>query len=85
MPSNLEKLGSTLLGQMKRMNSSNAKTAVELASIKKGFSLAPDDSPGPIPKGEYSVCGNVSEKLKAGDRVLIVWCGTEPVVVDVIE
>ncbi|MFR9297795.1 hypothetical protein [Emergencia timonensis] len=46
--------------------------------------LEPDSSPGPIPSGEYSVCHSASSSLKAGRRVLIAWCGDEPVVVDAI-
>ncbi|MCI9641057.1 hypothetical protein [Emergencia sp. 1XD21-10] len=93
MASNIEKLGETLQGRMRSVKQSGSSTLLELAEIGSGGALLPDVSPGPIPAGEYSICRAVSgkvtadfryEKLKAGDRVLLCWCGREPVVIDVI-
>ncbi len=85
MPSNIERLGSTIDWRIKTVNKSNANPVSGLGNIGKKLSLLPDGGSDPIPKEEYSVCKNVSEKLENGDRVLIVWCGKEPVVIDVIE
>lgn len=105
MPSNIERLGNTLHRQMLNVTGAENSVCLELGSIASGLSLHPDISPGPIPKGEYSICRSVSDevmkkakvvsgsvymedihyqKLKDGDRVLIAWCGKEPVVLDVI-
>lgn len=104
MPSNIEKLGETLQGRMRSAGKKKDRL-IELASIGPGLCLKPDQSPGPIPKGEYSICRTVSDKLmkkgkvvtgsvymedihyqklEEGDRVLVAWCGTEPVVIDLI-
>ena len=105
MSSNIEKLGETLQGRMHSVRHTGKGTRLELAQIGAGCALVPDESPGPIPAGEYSICRTVSdlvmkkgkvvtgsvymedihyEKLKEGDRVLLAWCGSEPVVVDLI-
>lgn len=104
MPSNIEKLGETLQGRM-RTAGKRQGALVELGLIGPGLALLPDQSPGPIPSEEYSICRTVSDKvmkkgkvvtgsvymediryqkLKEGDRVLVAWCGTEPVVIDLI-
>lgn len=82
MASNIEKLGETLQGRMHTVRKSKSATLIELGSLVGEKILKPDTSPGPIPQGEYSLCS--SGKVKAGDRVLIVWCGDEPVIIDKI-
>lgn len=105
MTSNIEKLGETLQGRMHTVKKTGSSALLELATITSSLALEPDQSPGPIPKGEYSICRTVSDKvmkkekvvtgsvymediryqkLKDGDRVLIAWCGNEPVVIDLI-
>lgn len=103
MTSNIEKLGQTLQGRMHTVKKAGSSILIELGTISSGLQLHPDISPGPIPKGEYSICRSVSDlvlkkgkvvtgsvymedihyqKLKDGDRVLMAWCGNEPVVID---
>lgn len=82
MPKNMEKLGNTLHGQIARVNKANRKTTIELGVLTGSMSLRPDLSPGPIGRREYSVCRSIADTLGPGDRVLICWCGTEPVIVD---
>lgn len=55
--------------------------------IRAGLKLKLNSFPVAIPASDYSVCkhlnGNYDEpKLKKGDRVLVVWSGNEPVVID---
>lgn len=105
MTSNIEKLGETLQSRMHTVKKSNGNALLELGTISSSLALVPDQSPGPIPEGEYSICRTASDKvmkkkkvvtgsvymedihyqkLKDGDRVLLAWCGNEPVVIDVI-
>lgn len=87
MPSNIEKFGLTMHGQMRSVGNAKSKNSTELGKIRgANLTLMPDESPGPIPPGEYSV-GRSAKKggLSAGDRVLINWCGDEAVVIDVID
>lgn len=85
MSSKIEGLGTTIDRRIRTVNKSNSKPVSGLGNIGKKLSLLVDGSSDPIPQGEYSVCKNVSGKLQNGDRVLIVWCGKEPTVVDVVE
>jgi len=81
---NIEKLGNVIMGQIVRVNRSNSRTVMDLGSVNSALSLVPDHSPGPIPDGEYTVCRNAAPALKKGARVLIAWCGGEPVVIDAV-
>ena len=83
MPSNIERFGQTLHGQMKHVGNAESSEAAELGRSKSNGDLLPDDSPGPIPKGEYMICKGLG-KAPIG-RVLINWCGSEPVIVDAVE
>lgn len=85
MSSKIEQLGRTVDQRINMVKRSNARPVCGLGSMGKKMNLLVDGMGDPIPKDDYSVCGNVAEKLKNGDRVLIVWCGNEPIIVDVIE
>ena len=126
MGSNLQRLGDTLAGRMKKTASGAVPTTVELGIINANLSLTTDSMKSPIPKGDYMVDirlkattyrtskethshdgGSHSQfagsglhshdggehdhalpeefrALKAGDRVLVVWCGNEPVVTNIL-
>lgn len=113
MGKNIEKLGRTLHSQMSRVNSAGSKIICELGIIEAGMALQPDNSPGPIPKGDYMVSLYLTmgepdtefaetttdgtyphnhkvklpeelRSLKVGDRVLIIWYGTEPIVIAIL-
>lgn len=126
MGSNIQRLGDTLAGRMKKTASGAIPTTVELGIINANLSLTTDSLKTPIPKGDYMVdirlkCstyrtskeththsgGSHSQyagsgyhshddgshdhqlpvefrPLKAGDRVLVVWCGNEPVVTNIL-
>ncbi|MCU7380524.1 hypothetical protein OBO34_19615 [Clostridiales Family XIII bacterium ASD5510] len=70
---------------MSHITKANASTDIELGKLKSNNSLKPDISPGPIPETDYSVCRSIAGDLAPGDRVLIVWCGDEPVIIDAIK
>ena len=84
MSGNIEKLGNVIMEQILTVNRSNSKTVMELGNINSAMALVPDHSPGPIPEGEYTVCRNAASSIKKDARVLVAWCGGEPVVVDAV-
>lgn len=124
---NMERLGNTLDGRMKRTSGAAVPTFIELGIINKNLSLTTDSLKSPIPKGDYMVdirltsptyntsstthshsggthgghsvgTGDHSHSggahthrvpeefraLEAGDRVLVAWCGNEPVVISIV-
>lgn len=77
------KLANVVVSRIRRENTSDP--VCEFGEIQKNMSLLSDSYPIPIRKGEYSVLSNVSAgRLSPGDRVLIVWAGSEAVVVDTV-
>ena len=129
MSSNMQRLGETIAGRMKKTASAAVPTSIELGVINSNLSLTTDSLKTPIPKGDYMVnlllAGQEEETtseehthtggshahsgdgftltggthshtggahkhkvklrgLKAGDRVLVAWCGHEPIVVAVV-
>lgn len=126
MSSNLERLGNTLDGRMKKTSSAAVPTAIELGEINGQLALTTDSLKSPIPKGQYMVDirltggtttsstththsdgshsghegGNgthshsggahthelpgIFRGIQAGDRVLVAWCGNEPVVIAIV-
>lgn len=129
MSSNIQRLGDTLAGRMKKTARDMTPTSIELGIINPNLSLTTDSLKTPIPRGDYMVnlllAGQKEETsseehnhtggshshsgdgftltgglhshtggahkhsvtlrgLKAGDRVLVAWCGHEPVVVAVV-
>lgn len=124
---NLERLGNTLDGRMKKTSGAAVPTTIELGKINSNLSLSTDSLQTPIPKGDYMVdirltsssystsggehshsggshgghesgtgthshsggahshnMPGVFRKLKSGDRVLVAWCGNEPVVIAIV-
>ena len=63
MTSNIEKLGETLQGRMHTVKKSSSSALIELGTISSALALEPDQSPGPIPEGDYSICRTVSDKV----------------------
>ena len=76
---NVEKLGKLLNTRMKTVSRAAAGIGFELG-VMKGSSLSTDSFQDVIPKGDYMVNEDIKD-LKSGNRVLVVWCGNEPVVV----
>ena len=71
--------------------------AAEFGRIGDDMSLVTDSFPRSIPKGSYFLLQSISGKevpveggtavmprLSAGSRVLVVWVGSKPVVLDVV-
>lgn len=105
--SNIQKLGNTLAGQMKRTANGAVPTTLELGRINDNLSLSTDSLRTAIPKGDYMVALHLSgisyrtsqepagephshglpdvfRQLQAGDRVLVAWCGNEPVIISIV-
>ena len=79
MSSNVQKLGAVLAQRMCRTARANQPMGVELGSILDGsLTLRPDGLAANIKKQYYSTLGDLA--LAAGDRVVLAWCGNEPVV-----
>ena len=53
----------------------------DIGGIKAGKKLKLNSYPVLIPPSDYSACKGLG-LLRKGDRVLVVWAGDEPVVVD---
>lgn len=97
MSSNIQRLGNTLARRMKSTANAAVPTTLELGSIGGNLSLTTDSLRSTIPRGEYMVNlmltgeNQISTELpetfrglKAGDRVLVAWCGNEPVVISIV-
>lgn len=95
MGSNMQRFGNTLTDQMKKTATAAIPLTINLGTIGSNLSLSVDGLRKPIDKGEYMInlmlaggyyrSGSDTQTqlpgLKSGDRVLVVWCGNEPVVV----
>lgn len=88
MASNIERLGNVISGRMKKTAAGAVTTTLELGTINSNLSLSPDGLGTPIPKGDYMIPWNLASgqerTLKPGDRVLVAWCGNEPVVISIV-
>lgn len=84
MSSNMERFGKVLSDRMRRASSAAVPIAAELGIINENLSMTPDSLRIPIPKGDYLVDNTLTGVLQAGDRVLLVWCGNDPVVVSIV-
>lgn len=85
---NVEAFGNMMANQMRRVAAASVTTAVELGVINSDFSITPDSLGEPIPKGEYMIDVRLlaeASSIQSGSRVLIAWCGREPVVVAVVK
>lgn len=126
MSKNMQRLGATLSGRMKKTAAGAVPTTIELGIVNANLSITTDSLQAAIPKGEYMVDirlkgsayrtsneththsgGSHSQyegdgihshdggahdhqlpaefrALKPGDRILVAWCGTEPVVIAIV-
>lgn len=78
MSKNIQRLGETLNKRMLKTVNAAATVATELGTINENLSLTPDSLQVAIPEGDYLLMPGV--RPKENDRVLIAWCGNEPVV-----
>lgn len=79
---NIQRLGNTLSGRMKKTANAAVPVSIELGVINSNLSLTPDSIDADIAQGEYLICSGLD--LEDGDRVLIAWAGNEPVVIAVV-
>ena len=82
MSNNIQRLGETLAKRMTRTANAAVQITTELAMINDNMSMTPDSLQVAIPEGDYLKLQGLS--LNAGDRVLIAWCGNEPVVLGAV-
>lgn len=81
--SEIEKLGNTLNARMLRAIGGSKDLPPEIGTIQGNGGLKINAVSNTISRGDYMV--NEELSLKYGDRVLVIWCGYEPVVVAVIK
>ena len=95
MSSNIDRLGSLIASRMKKTSSAAVPTAIELGVINANLSLTTDSLPVAIPKGDYMInllmtggggpdLPSSFRSLRSGDRVVVAWCGNEPVVIAIV-
>lgn len=92
MSNPIEELGKTLSAQMQHAAHANTGITIELGTIGNNMSLKVASLGNAIPKGDYMISLHLQQSeetgklrgLKAKDRVLVAWVGTEPVVVDIV-
>ena len=77
----INKLARVLSQRMKREG--GTETVLDFGTVRKDKCLVTDTFPVAIPHGEYCILKNLS--LKANDRVLVAWVGSEAVVVGQIK
>lgn len=78
MSRNIQRLGETLSDRMIKTANAAVSIETELGTINENMSLKPDSLQVDIPQGDYMI--QAGQKLRPGDRVLIAWCGNEPVI-----
>lgn len=76
---NIQRLGDILSSRMAKASKAAVGVYTDLGIINYNNSLTPDSLNVPIPQGDYLIAKGADPK--PGDRVLIAWCGNEPVVV----
>lgn len=82
---NIDRLGDLIAGQIKKTIAGNASIITELGQIKANNALQVSSLKNYIPKGQYMVTRTARENgLSAGDRVIVIWVGNEPIVIDVV-
>lgn len=79
MSNNLQRLGETLNKRMQKTAKSAVGIVVELGIINANLSMTPDSLQVAIPDGDYMI--SAGQDPQPGDRVLVAWCGNEPVVI----
>ena len=79
MSSNVQRLGEILSSRMLKTSNAAIPTTIELGIINSNLSLTTDSIPAEIPKEDY--LKSEETDLKSGDRVLVAWCGNDPVVI----
>lgn len=88
MSKNMKRLGATLSNRMKRTANGAVPTAIELGVVNPNLSITTDSLQASIPKGDYMInlmfAGGEFRGLQSGDRILVAWCGNEPVVVAIV-
>lgn len=78
MSNNIERLGNILSERMIRTANDAISITTEMGVINENLSLTPDSLQVDIPQGDYYI--QAGQKIRPGDRVLIAWCGNDPVI-----
>lgn len=78
MSNNIQRLGETLATRMTKTANAAVTIATELGTINYNKTLTPDSLNVSIPEGDYLIVQGM--KPQPGDRVMIAWCGNDPVI-----
>lgn len=89
MGKEIERLGRTIARRATKtaLDASTHPTGkVELGLLDGSMALIPDSIRASIPKGEYMINKYLENapEYKPGARVVMAWCGNEPVVMAVV-
>ena len=84
MGQNINRLGDILEERMKKTVGAAATVATEMGTINENMSLTPDSLQADIPQGDYYTIKS-RYTMQPGDRVLIAWCGNDPVIAGIIK
>jgi hypothetical protein len=79
MGRNIQRLGDTLQKRMIKTAKAATSIETEYGTINYNLSLTPDSLQAAIPQGDYLIVQGM--KPQEGDRVLIAWCGNDPVII----
>ena len=78
MSNNIQRLGNVLAERMIKTANAAVPISAELGTINENMSLRPDSLQADIPQGDYLI--QAGQKIRAGDRVLIIWAENEPTI-----
>lgn len=70
------------IGNNQSLITDSIRTAIPKGEYMVNLMLTGENKTGP--ETENDSCTNHSHALKAGDRVLVAWCGSEPVVIAIV-
>lgn len=78
MSNNIQRLGNVLSERMIKTAEAAGIIATEMGTINENMTLTPDSLQADIPQGDYLI--QAGQNIQPGDRVLIAWCGEDPVI-----
>lgn len=80
MSKSSQRLSAILANRMKKTADGAVPIAIELGVVNSNLSITTDSLQAAIPKSDYMLTGG-AQGLRAGDRILVAWCGNDPVVI----
>ena len=79
MSNNIQRLGNMLTERMLKTANAAVGVYTEMGIINENMTLTPDSLQADIPQEDYLI--QAGQKVQSGDRVLIAWAGSNPIVI----